>query len=98
MPTDIPESQRETALRRQITAVTIGVELDAKETPSTLPTLTASVQFTDLFTTGSGAVVAYPASGTATITHAELLAIPNALSVIAAIQAMAYQRALDQGI
>ena len=98
MPTNIPESQHETALRRQITAVNIGVELDTKATPSPLPTLTAQIHFTDLFTTGAGAVVAYPVSGVATLTHAELLAIPNALSVIAAIQALAYQRAIDQGI
>jgi hypothetical protein len=98
MPTEIPQSQHEMPLRRQITGVNIGVELDTKETPSTLPTLTASVQFTDLFTTSSGAVVAYPASGTATITHAELLAIPNALGVIAAIQTLAYARAVEQGI
>lgn len=98
MPTNIPESQHETALRRQITGVNIGVELDTKATPSPLPTLTAQVQFTDLFTTGSGSVVAYPVSGVTTLTHAELLAIPNALSMIAAIQALAYQRAIDQGL
>jgi hypothetical protein len=98
MPTEIPQSQHETPLRRQITSVNIGVELDTKATPSTLPNLTASVQFTDLFTRGDGAVVAYPASGIVTLTHAELLAIPNALSVIAAIQTMAYARAVEQGI
>lgn len=97
MPTEIPQSQHETPLRRQITGVNIGVELDTKETPSTLPTLTAQIHFTDLFTTASG-VTAYPAAGFATITHAELLAIPNALSVIAAIQSLAYQRAIDQGL
>jgi hypothetical protein len=98
MPTDVPAAQHETALRRQITAVNIGVELDTKSTPSPLPTLTASVQFTDIFTTGSGSVVAYPVSGSATLTHAELLAIPNAPSVIQAIQELAYQRAIEQGL
>jgi hypothetical protein len=97
MPTEIPQSQHETPLRRQITGVNIGVELDTKATSSPLPTLTAQIHFTDLFTTASG-VTAYPAAGFATITHAELLAIPNALAVIAAIQELAYQRATDQSI
>jgi len=98
MPTEIPESQRETALRRQITAVNISVELDTKETPSTLPTLTASVQFTDLFTRGDGTIVPYPVGEIVTLTHAELLAIPNAPNVIFAIQTLAYARAIEQGL
>lgn len=98
MPTEIPYSQHETPLRRQITAVNIGVELDTGSPPKTLPTLTAQVLFTDLFTRGDGVVVAYPAIGAVTITHEELLAIPNALSVIAAIQNLAYTRAVEQGI
>ena len=98
MPTEIPESQHETPLRRQITAVNIGVELDTKATPSAIPTLTASVQFTDLFVTGAGSVVPYHVAGFVTITHEELLALPNAAAVIAAIQALAYQRAIEQGI
>lgn len=97
MPTNIPESQHETPLRRQITGVVIGVELDTGATPSP-PILTAAVHFTDLFTRGDGAVVPYPAAGVAMLTHAELLAIPNAPAVIAAIQALAYQRAVEQGI
>jgi hypothetical protein len=97
MPTEIPQSQHETPLRRQITSVNIGVEIDTGTPAKQLPTLTAQVSFTDLFTTASG-VTAYPASGSAAITHAELLAIPNALAVIAAIQELAYTRALEQGI
>jgi hypothetical protein len=45
-----------------------------------------------------GGVVPEPPSGAATLTHAELLAIPNALSVIAAIQDLAYTRAVEQGL
>jgi hypothetical protein len=97
MPTEIPQSQHETPLRRQITGVNIGVELDTKETPSPLPTLTAQVKFTDLFITATG-IVAYPVAGAAMLTHAELLAIPNAPSVIQAIQELAYQRAIEQGL
>lgn len=98
MPTIIPSNQHEEPLRRQITGVSIGVELDTGTPEKPLPNLTAQIQFTDLFTRGDGSVVAYPASGVVTLTHAELLAIPHALSVIAAIQAMAYTRAVEQGI
>lgn len=98
MPTDIPTKDHETALRRQIIAVNIGVELDTGTPAKQLPTLTAQASFADLFTRGDGVVVAYPASGVVTLTHAELLAIPNALSVIATIQALAYTRAVEQGI
>lgn len=98
MPTDIPSREHETPLRRQIVAVKIGVELDTGTPAKPLPNLTGSVAFSDLFTRGDGTVVAYPATGFATITHAELLAIPNALQVIAAIQELAYQRAVEQGI
>ena len=98
MPTDIPESKRETALRRHIVGVNIGVELDTGTPAKQLPTITAQVSFTDLFTRGDGAVVGYPASGVVTLTHAELLAIPNASGVIAAIQTLAYARAVEQGI
>lgn len=98
MPTDIPQSQHETPLRRQITNVSIGVELDTGTPAKQLPNLTAQVSFTDMFTRGDGAIVAYPVAGSVTLTHAELLAIPNALSVIAAIQALANQRASEQGL
>lgn len=98
MPTDIPQSQHETPLRRQITSVQIGVELDTKATPSAIPTLTASVQFTDLFVTGAGSVVPYPVAGSVTITHEELLALPNAAAVIMAIQTLSYERAEVQGL
>ena len=98
MPTDVPTKEHETPLRRQIVEVTIGVELDTGTPAKQLPTLTAGVSFSDLFTRGDGVVVAYPASGVVTLTHAELLAIPNALSVIAAIQSLAYTRAVEQGI
>ena len=98
MPTDIPQSQHETPLRRQITSVSIGVELDTGTTEKPLPNLTAQVSFADLFTRGDGTVVAYPVTGAATLTHAELLAIQNALSVIAAIQDLAYTRAVEQGL
>ena len=98
MPTDIPSSQHETPLRRQIVAVNIGVELDTGTPAKQLPTLTANVSFADLFTRGDGVVVAYPASGAVTLTHTELLAIQNAVSVIAAIQSLAYTRAVEQGI
>lgn len=98
MPTNIPSSQHEEPLRRQITGVSIGVELDTGTPEKPLPNLTAQIQFTDLFTRGDGAVTAYPAGGVVTLTHAELLAIPHALSVIAAIQAMAYNRAVEQGL
>lgn len=98
MPTNIPSSQHETPLRRQIIDVNIGVELDTGTPAKQLPTLTGSIKFMDLFTRGDGSVVAYPATGFATITHAELLAIPNAVQVIAAIQELAYQRAVEQGI
>lgn len=98
MPTDIPSSQHEAPLRRQITGVSIGVELDTGTPAKQLPTLTAQVSFTDLFTRGDGTVVAYPVSGAATLTHVELLAIPNAFSVIAAIQDLAYTRAEEQNL
>lgn len=98
MPTDIPQSQHETPLRRQITGVSIGVELDAGTPEKPLPNLTAQVAFTDLFTRGDGAVVAYPVAGSVTLTHAELLAIPHAPSVISAIQKLAYARSEEQGI
>jgi hypothetical protein len=98
MPTNIPESQHETPLRRQITSVSIGVELDTKATPSAIPTLTASVQFTDLFVTGAGSVVPYHVAGSVTITHEELLALPNAAAVIMAIQTLSYERAEAQGL
>lgn len=98
MPTEIPYSQHETPLRRQIVGVNIGVELDTGTPVKQLPTLTAQVLFADLFTRGDGVVVAYPASGVVTLTNAELLAIPNALSVIAAIQSLAYTRAVEQGV
>ena len=98
MPTDIPVSQHETPLRRQITSVSIGVELDTGTPAKQLPNLTAQVSFTDMFTRGDGAIAVYPVAGSVTLTHAELLAIPNALSVIAAIQALANQRAVDQGL
>ena len=98
MPAYIPSSQHETPLRRQIVDVNIGVEIDTGTTAKQLPTLTAQVLFADLFTRGDGAVVAYPVTGAATLTHAELLAIPNALSVIAAIQDLAYTRAEEQNL
>lgn len=98
MPTDIPSSQHETALRRQITAVSIGVEIDTGTPAKQLPMLTAQVSFTDLFTRGDGAVVAYPVAGSVTLTNSELLAIQHALSVIAEIQTLANQRAVEQGI
>jgi len=98
MPTNIPSSEHEEPLRRQITSVSVGVELDTGTPEKPLPDLTAQIQFTDLYTRGDGAVVAYPAGGFVTLTHAELLAIPHALSVIAAIQVMAYTRAVEQGI
>lgn len=98
MPTTIPVSQHELPLRRQITNVSIGVELDTGTPERPLPTLTAQIQFTDIFTRGDGTVVAYPAPGAAVLTHDELLAIPNALSVIAAVQTLAYQRAVEQGL
>ena len=98
MPIDIPSSQHETALRRQIASVSIGVELDTGTPAKQLPNLTAQVSFTDMFTRGDGAVVAYPVAGSVTLTNAELLAIPHALSVIAAIQTLANQRAVEQGI
>jgi hypothetical protein len=98
MPTDIPQSQHETALRRQIRAVNIGVELDTETPAKQLPMLTAQVSFTDLFTRGDGAVVAYPVAGSVTLTNSELLAIQHALPVIAAIQTLANQRAVAQGI
>lgn len=70
MPTDIPQSQYETPLRRQITSVSIGVELDTGIPAKQLPNLTAQVSFTDMFTRGDGAVVAYPVAGSVTLTHA----------------------------
>lgn len=97
MPTNIPEKEHETPLRRQITNVSIGVELDTGTPAKQLPNLTAQIQFTDLYTRGNGAVTAYPTAGSVTLTHAELLAIPNALSVIAEIQDLAYTRAVEQG-
>lgn len=98
MPTDIPQSQHETPLRRQIVGVNIGVEIDTGTPAKQLPTLTAQVSFADLFTRGDGTAVAYPVTGAATLTHAELLAIQNALSVIAAIQDLAYTRAEEQNL
>jgi len=98
MPTDVPAKDHETALRRQITAVNIGVELDTGTPAKQLPMLTAQVHFTDMFTRGDGAVVAYPVSGSVTITNSELLAMQHALSVIAEIQTLANQRADEQGI
>ena len=97
MPTEIPQSQHETPLRRQIVGVNIGVELDTGTPEKPLPNLTAQVSFADLFTRGDG-VVAYPVAGSVTLTHAELLAIPNAPSVIVAIQTMAYTKAVEQGL
>ena len=98
MPKPIPESQHEVPLRRQITNVSIGVELDTGTPERPLPTLTAQIQFTDMFTRGDGVVVAYPVLGAAVLTHEELLAIPNALPVIAAVQELAYRRAIEQGL
>jgi hypothetical protein len=98
MPTEIPAKEHETPLRRQITSVSISVELDTGTPAKQLPNLTAQVLFTDMFTRGDGAVVTYPVAGSVTLTHAELLAIPNALSVISAIQSLANQRAVDQGL
>lgn len=98
MPTEIPAKEHETPLRRQIVGVNIGVELDTGTPAKQLPTLTAQVSFSDLFTRGDGVVVVYPASGVVTLTHVELLAIPNAPAVINAIQTMAYQRAVEQGV
>ena len=98
MPQEIPTSQRELALRRQITSVGISVALDTGTPPLPLPELRAQIGFTDLFVRGDGAVVHYPTAGTVALAHDDLLAIPHALSVIAAIQAMAYTRAVEQGI
>jgi hypothetical protein len=98
MPIDVPVKDHETALRRQITSVNIGVELDTGTPAKQLPTLTAQVCFTDMFTRGDGAVVAYPVAGSVTLTNSELLAIQHALSVIAEIQTLANQRAVEQGI
>ena len=98
MPTNIPSNQHETALRRQIVSVAISVELDTGTPAKQLPNIAAHVSFSDLFTRGDGVVVAYPAGGIVTLTHAELLAIPNAPSVIAAIQGLAYTRAVEQGL
>lgn len=98
MPTTIPESQHELPLRRQITNVSIGVELDTGTPERPLPILTAQIQFTDMFTRGDGAVVSYSVPGAAVLTHDELMAIPNALSVVAAVQELAYQRAIEQGL
>lgn len=98
MPKPIPESQHETPLRRQITSVGVSVALDTGTPELPLPQLSAQVGFTDLFTRGDGSVVSYPVSGTITLTHEELLAIPNSLGVIAAIQEMAYRKAIAEGI
>lgn len=98
MPKDIPAVGHETPLRRQITSFNIGVELDTKETPSQLPAIAASVSFTDLYTNGNGDVVAYPVPDVARISGAELLAVPHALEVIAALQQLAYDKAIEQGV
>lgn len=98
MPKPIPPSQHETALRRQITSVGVSVAIDTGTPPLPLPELRAQIGFTDLFTRGDGAVVHYPASATVTLTHSELLSIPNALAVIAAIQEMAYNKAIAEGV
>lgn len=98
MPTEIPAAQHETPLRRQITSVEIGVAVDTGIEAAPLPPIEARIGFSDLFVRGDGEVAVYPVSGMAMITMAELLAIPNALQVIAAIQTLAYQKAVDQGL
>ena len=74
------------------------MEIDTGTPAKALPTLTASITFTDLWTRGDGVVVSYPVAGIVRISHEELLALPNALAVIAAIQEMAYNKAIAEGV
>ena len=98
MPKPIPSQHQETPLRRQISGVSIDVEIDTGTPAKDLPTLTASITFTDLWTRGDGVVVSYPVPGMVRLSNEELLALPNALAVIAAIQERAYQKAIEQGL
>lgn len=92
MPIEIPLEQAEVADRRQITSVEIGVMLDTGDTPVQLPTLQGTVSFTDIYRDGSGNAVPYPVAQTVSFTHEELLLIPHALEVIAAIRTISYQK------
>ena len=84
---------QERPVRRQITKVNIAAKLDTGETAAPIPELSAQVYFTDLWRTPAGDPIAYDVPGSVTLTHEELLAIPHALEVIAAVQALSYQKA-----
>lgn len=98
MPIPIPSKDNETPVRRQITSVNFSVILDTADEPAQIPTLTATICFTDLYRNAEGLPVAYGVSGNVVIPHAELIALPNSLAVLGAVQALAYQRAAEQGI
>lgn len=99
MPTQIPSNALETPLRRQITSVNFGVALDTADTPASIPTLSASVGFTDIWRNAEGNPVAYPVSDRVLLTHDELIAVhPSALQVLGALQALAYTKGAEQGL
>ena len=93
MPITLNPANEETPVRRQITGVNFNIVLDVAEIPAQIPTLGASVAFTDLWRKPNGEPVPYIVPGTITLTHAELVAIPHGLEVLAAVQALAYTKA-----
>lgn len=93
MPIPLDPNNEERPDRRQITGVFFSVVLDTSETPAQIPTLTASVTFTDLWRSPNGDPRGYQVPGQVVLTHAELMAIPGAPQTLGAVQALAYQKA-----
>lgn len=98
MPLPIPDNSLETPIRRMITGVHFSVQPETGDNPAPIPTLTATVTFTDIYRNGEGLPVLYPVSGAVTLTNSELFAIPGAAQTLGAVQALAYSKASEQGL
>jgi len=76
-------------VRRQITGVNFNVALDTEEVSAQIPTLTATVTFTDLWRAPNVDPVPYGVPGQIVLTHGELMKITGDLQTIVAVQAIA---------
>lgn len=81
-----------------ITGVQFSVQPETGDQPAAVPTLTATVTFTDIYRNAEGLPVLYPVQGQVVLTNDDLFAIPGAAQTLGAVQALAYARATEQGL
>lgn len=98
MPLPIPASQSETPLRRQVSRFSISIAPMVGDQPDPIPTLQAEVDFIDVYRNAEGLPVVYPVQQRVQISGADLLALPDAGTILAALQGIAYAKAIEQGL